>query len=213
MCKRFRVGQLPRLRGVFTQYPAYRRYASRWWMKNEFKDAKHRLHDLHIAEEEWERLLQSRCDWDDPEDVSHYRSTSRFQLRMDTLEKLVPSRVCPRCRHLKLKSRSWVLSKSRKAIICRSCFFRSFPVRNEVITMDVVLFPEIITRFSIDRKALLRARLRSGLSVREFARRAGWSEGYQRKLESSTSSVSEETAKTLLQVLREASVVTKDILS
>lgn len=78
--------------------------------------------------------------------------------------------------------------------------------------MDATLFPTMVTRFLLDSRALVRARAKSGLSAREFGRRSGWTEGYQRKLESSTESVAEETAKTILQVLREAGVVTKDVV-
>ena len=77
--------------------------------------------------------------------------------------------------------------------------------------MDVTLFPECIVRYSIDSKAIRLARGKAGLSMREFSRRCGWTDGYQRKIEDG-GTISEETAKAILQVLREAKVVTKDVL-
>lgn len=77
--------------------------------------------------------------------------------------------------------------------------------------MEVTLFPETIIRYSIDRRAMILARGKSGLSLREFSRRCGWTDRYQRKIEEG-GTISEETAKVILQVLREAKVVTKDVL-
>lgn len=53
---------------------------------------------------------------------------------------------------------------------------------------------------------------KTGLSEREFARRAGWSQSYQRKLTDEASTVSEATAKTILMVLAEQAVVPNDVI-
>jgi len=77
--------------------------------------------------------------------------------------------------------------------------------------MDAVIFPESETRFVIDHRAMTLALSKTGLSTREFARRAGWSRSYQRKIESGdVRTVTEENAKVILQVLREAGVRTRD---
>ncbi len=78
--------------------------------------------------------------------------------------------------------------------------------------MDVTLFPEVVTRFKLSGGALTSARLKANLSTAAFAQRAGWSLSYQRKLEGQSDTVNEETARTIIQVLQEHGVTTKDTL-
>ena len=79
--------------------------------------------------------------------------------------------------------------------------------------MKVEVFPAIEVRYSLDSHNLYSVRQRASLSAAAFAKLAGWSTAYQRKLEAGrVKTVSEETARTILTVLRERGIITKDVL-
>ena len=165
------------------------------------------------AERRLAREMATKCDWDDPDDVSVYRSATRLHERQGLLDLIVPTRICPECEHLMLSSRSWVINKKRTAAVCRSCFFRAFGVKGRESNMDVTIFPSFEKSFLLDKNALRRSRLGTGMSIREFARRAGWSRSYQERLElkDGIKTVSEATASTILTVLRESGLTTRDV--
>ena len=104
-----------------------------------------------------------------------------------------------------------MIDRRESQAACRSCFQRLYPDPRKVVTMDARIFPKSETRFTVDAASLLSAIAKTGLSTREFARRAGWSRSYQRKLEAGEiRSVTEANADVILTVLREAGVTTKD---
>lgn len=153
-------------------------------------------------------LVYSRkCDWDDPDDVRVHRKIIRREKRESLLAELVPDRMCPGCHEVRPSSRQWIVSLDEEVVICRSCYHRA---KEEVSLQDIgeEIFTEEL-RFIIDGRRL--ARLRN-ISIREFAKRAGWTHTYQIRLESKVASVDSDVASTILEVLRSCGIVTKDCL-
>ena len=179
----------------------------------DFEKARLVLEGLEKAKAHLERELGRKCDWDDPDDRNLYLRDERFKSRAATLDALVPTRTCPHCRVLKLASKSWVIDKARKRAVCRSCFWIAFgKLPNETVQdVNVCIFSNEETRYDISGIALKTARTIADVSMAEFARRAGWSRPYQMRLErGEVKSVNQDVAKTILQVLREAGLVTID---
>jgi hypothetical protein len=101
-----------------------------------------------------------------------------------------------------------VAAKSSHPIVCRPCW--QVLVSNEEQgsgdeTDEGTIFEaEVVLRFKIDAERLIAAYSEVGMNRRAFARRCGWSESYQRKLETEIAEVNEDTRETILAVLREA---------
>jgi DNA-binding transcriptional regulator YiaG len=169
---------------------------------NEFSKAKEILRDVE------RHSRQTKCDWDDPLDVAEYRRAERTEDRTALLDLLAPRRVCPECGTTRPLSRSWVLNKRKTAAMCRSCYQRRFEPNQ--VYVDTSIF-ESETRYRVDGAALEEMRTSLGMTISEFARRAGWSRQYQSQLESgSVTSVTHETASVVLTVIREAGGETED---
>lgn len=171
----------------------------------DFQEAKDVLQGESEEQKRHKRFVYRKCDWDDDEDVLLYRRQSYAKDRRRTLDRLVPSRICPSCSRNIWSSRSWVVNRRRTEAICRSCFFAA--------KGDDELTPilETVIRCRVDGEALRIARERAGISQKTFADEMGWSQSYQTKLESgSVVSVSIEVADQLLQVLNDWGVVTPD---
>lgn len=182
-------------------------------MDNQFKRVRKQLDDAERAERAHEREIRRKCDWEDPEDVAAYRQEKHAETRLAVLNELVPTRVCPGpCGQLRLSSREWVVSKDRRAAMCRRCFHNRYSKPGGVQVLDLTLFPTVVTRYKLDGEALTRARAATKLSVRAFAHKAGWSLSYQRKLEAAAETVNEANAKTIITVLQDCGVITKDVL-
>jgi len=182
-------------------------------MTSAFKRVKVQLNDIAKAERAFDRERRKKCDWEDPEDVALYKQEQYQALRLAVLNELVPTRVCPGpCGQLRLSSREWVVSTDRKAAMCRRCFHNRYNKPGGAQILDLVLFPATMTRYKLDGGSLTLARVKTELSVRAFAHRAGWSLSYQRKLEDVSSTVNEATARAIITVLQECGVTTKDIL-
>lgn len=180
------------------------------------------LQGIKDAEDQLQRMITKECDWTDPEDRRGTRTDQRAAIRREELDHIAPERICPRCENRFLRSRSWVVvgtkSHTEKRIaICRTCFFRlqmSEKVHRlrDLMEFNEGLFSEPVSflRFGLNGARLVELRFAVGMGAAEFARRAGWSRSYQRKLEQSTISVSEETKEVVLQVLRESGEVGED---
>lgn len=159
-----------------------------------FEDARRQLAAL-----EWANR-QSLADWDDPEDVALYRSELRIQKRTAIINEKAPDGCCPVCKQ-KTHIRSWVIKRGGSEVVCRSCFHAGMtPERVDINS----IFAEPQVRYRLDYRAFTQSRKSLGISGRKFARLAGWSQSYQSKLESgSIETVSEDTADTIVTVIRE----------
>lgn len=179
---------------------------------SEFVQARKRLAELARASAAYERECEKECDWDDPADRAFHLREKRMEKRLDTLNRLVPTRICPVCQRLAVPSRSWVVNRRADKAVCRRCFFsRGFGRTNVRQTLSVKLFPKETTTYTLDKDSFLTAMRKSGLSHREFARRVGWAQSYQQKLASGEiTTISSANAQAMLQVFREADVITKD---
>ncbi len=181
---------------------------------NEFIMAKEILSGVKDAEECHRRDLLAECDWNDPLDRSYHLSTKRSADRLKLIRKLAPKSVCPHCGNSIMSSRSWVISKDEKNICCRGCYFSGVHTRYDSgsIHIERRVFGKLCPRVEIDGFQLAAIRDEIDFKSSAFARAAGWSNVYQHKLENSIKSVPLEVAETILQVLDERKVTTKDCL-
>jgi len=179
----------------------------------EFRDARDLLEGLRLAENYYSVERFKKCDWDDPDDVSLYKSQKRIARRDETILRLCPDKRCPSCGRIVLQSARWVISKDRNKVICKSCHQR---LMNNKAPDSVEVFEYSIftpERYSINPQLLVQAREMSGLSLREFARRAGWGRSYQQKIEDGTiKTVSIDVVNILICVLNDSNVTTLDSL-
>lgn len=180
-------------------------------MSEEFKRARGILDSTEQARRAHARELLKKCDWSNPEDYAEYKSDKYLSKRLAVLDNLVPTRRCPACSDIKLSSREWVVNADKTAAMCRKCFHGQKTNPTEQQTMDIAIFPQTITRYRLDRDALTRARCAAGLSPGAFARRAGWSLTYQRRLEENVETVDADKVTVILTVLKESGVMTKDL--
>ena len=172
------------------------------------KDLVQALRAIEIAEAEYLAECNRKCDWSDPNDIAEYRREERMKERNEVLDRIVKTRKCPVCQQLKLDPSSWVISANCRKAICRSCYFRKWPVRT-VNSPERIFVEE--RRFAVDGKVIRRLREGIGCSNREFSRRAGWGRTYQTSIEKGeVRTVSNETAEVILKVFEELGITTRD---
>lgn len=165
-----------------------------------FSESRDILAGAEKADAAHQRHTERKCDWDDPTDVALYRSELRGEDRQSLLDALVPDRYCPLCQQLFIESRQWVLSKNRTKAMCRSCYQTRLHGEGSY-SLDIFSNPEL--RYTVDGKKLVESRQALGVSQRKFAEKAGWSHGYQHKLESGPiRTVSAAAADTVIEVLQ-----------
>jgi len=182
---------------------------------NEFTSARAVLRAAAKADESVRRHLKRKCDWDDSVDREEYRKSVRYERREETLNRLVPTRVCPCCQHVRASSRLWVISKAEDLAACRTCFHGGLTEadRKKGGYVDTKLFGDMELRYQVNGEAIGELRMKAGLSVRAFARRIGWSASYQQTIErGSAHSVSLETAECIIQLFEELGILTSDSL-
>jgi len=179
---------------------------------NEYRIAKGILDDAELAEQAHVRDLMKQCDWRDPFDRAFHLSSRRADDRNRLVRKLAPKNVCPSCGSVVLSGRSWVVSKDEKSICCRSCYITGFDVPEGETRIKRKIFGAYCPRFEIDGFQLAAIRDELGVKSSTFARKAGWSNVYQFKLENSVQSVTLEVAETIIQVLDELKCTTDDCL-
>ena len=178
---------------------------------NIFKSAKELLDSIAV---EQCRIKKFRlCDWEDPLDIAEYKKEKRIEERWSVIKRFSINNRCPTCLRLIMDVRSWIISKDKTAVICKSCFKRvkSNQPLDHLKIVEEKLFS--ICKYEIDGRLLSKVRDEAGISIREFARRVGWSRSYQQKLEAGDlKNVSIENAEFILQVLSEANIMTLDKL-
>lgn len=160
---------------------------------NEFEKARDILQGIRDAEAGG---VIRKCDWADPDEVALYKERVRLEVRLAAIDQV--KRVCPNCGEVKEDPRQWVVKEDGSEVLCRSCFqVQSGRPPGEIFSSKSV-------RYTLDPEQFSLARTRTRMSQRTFAERAGWSQPYQCALESGKyDTISEETAETILQVLRE----------
>lgn len=172
-----------------------------------FEEASEILAGLKKAEEDFEKLISTKCSWDDPEDVAAYRNEAYHESRMARIKMLHPSLRCPLCRKFIQFSRGWVLMKNRTAARCRRCHCEA-EAREKMQwrrfgTPVNPIFTDYEVRAKINGKAMTEVREKLGITATRFAERCGWSRGFQWKLEQGEMlTVSLETMDTIYQVIR-----------
>lgn len=177
-------------------------------MVKPYQKEKDILEGIRKAEEKLLKTIQLECDWSSLEDRNERSSDKRLEDRDRVLNELVPNRICKECSKTYLKNRSWIVNNDRA--ICRSCFFRQriaermSKLSERCLGKDLFSEPQIFVRYALNKQRMMDLRKGAGMSISEFARRAGWSRSYQRKLESDlVSTVTEDTKETILSVFRE----------
>ena len=149
-----------------------------------------------------EREIRRKADWFDPEDVAAWKKMERRKHRDRVLDRLLgKERRCPRCGEQKIGPRQWVKQRGKDRIICRSCFQKLTP---KSAGFMVPSFARMVKYYVFDVEIFLQARVDSGLTMKEFARRAGWSYTYQRKIEhGDVKKIDEAKLCTMIQVFHE----------
>ena len=170
------------------------------------EDIKKRQQEIEQKEREKNRKDAVRCDWDNPDDVAALRSIDTADRRIALLNKLVPDRVCSKCKEF--NEGHWVIISKRK-IICRSCHFMRDRVIEPVETKKAVF--RAVERYVIDSKLLFVIRKQSGVSQRHLAALAGWSRSYQQRLENgSCATINKKNKLSLLKVFKRLKIGTAD---
>jgi len=136
----------------------------------------------------------TECNWKDPEDIAEIRRVKAIRRRMS---KVPQDGLCPLCGRPVVFSGSWVLKGDP---CCRSCYHRRVKTTLETFNKDMILAEHV--RYEMDHEVLVEARTFAGLSQREFAKQAGWTRSYQRKLETGGfQTVTDETMDVIFTVL------------
>ncbi len=156
---------------------------------------------LDAYERAWKQR-KTKCDWDNECDIALYKSQKYTTEKSDVLNKLVPKRLCPVCgAGPLLKSKQWVMNKSKTKVICRSCYHSDNLTTKLSVELPVIFQPYEM-RFKIDGQALCQARVNLGWPMKRFADVVGWSCTYQRKLErGDVVSVGQDTMDSIMRVL------------
>lgn len=186
----------------------------------EFIKAREALAAISWAEEYRERKYRQDVEWEDQEDRQEYFRGRRRGKRWAFLFKVAPELKCPSCNELKIRSREWVIFEEKegrrkvKKAECRSChWLKMFASEKgkECIKLPFSIFEVAEVRFKFDNVALRKAIAKMGISGSEFARRAGWSRGWQRKLEDGLpQTVNDKTMEAILNVLVDALIFPED---
>jgi hypothetical protein len=190
-------------------------------MSDLFRDLAARVRDLDSAEARFEKFKSRKCDWDDPDDVNAYRRSRREKGRQSKLDKLVPDRVCPECKEIVLKTRSWRLVRhpetKKLMAVCSSCHQICYvaPRLDKEGELAKIRLKQALARtkgetvrFRMRGPALETAIGLAGMSKAHFSRRCGWSASYTQKLVGSDAvkTVNADTMRVILTVLKEGDV-------
>lgn len=125
------------------------------------------------------KAIESKCSWEIPEDVAAYKRDGRLKSRALLLDKIVPTRICPTCRNMKINPRQWVVCHA--IAVCRSCYHT---MGGKMMDVDVTLnIMECEVRYKIVCSEITRIRELLGLSKNYLGKQMGWSGGYQSQLE------------------------------
>lgn len=163
----------------------------RKWRKNQdFVDAKQRLKDMEWAERVKARRDLKKADWDDPEDKLLYHQEKKKEIRLKTLDRLVPKRVCAVCGGIFIDLKDWVISSDRSKALCRSCFYKSVISEEddlgEEVRLDVKMFVYNVERskYWLKSNYIFMCRERADLSQEDVGSLMKWSSPYQSMIES-----------------------------
>lgn len=149
--------------------------------ENVFKTAKGILDGVEMAEDLDETKSNTKCSWQDPEDVLIKRAEDRRTERRRLLDSIVGrGRICPNCRRKVWADSSWVIKDG--IALCRSCFHLG-KKRDEETVRGSFVVGEAIVRFEIDGWQIMKLRESSGIGLEAFANRMGWTKGYQSQIE------------------------------
>ena len=167
---------------------------------------------IKTAEQEYEKNIDNytptcreNLELKNIESQRNYTRRARAQeQRLSIIKKLTYGTLkCPRCRCVKTNPSSWIISKDKKKVLCRSCF-RSYGWKTQLIKSrlsKIELFSQEIRRYKLNSLVICRIREQLNLNVEQFAEKIGWSIPYQYKLEDGTfSTISEKTMKEICQL-------------
>jgi len=181
---------------------------------NIFRDARDILKGRELAERMYRKEVFRLCDWNDPEDVLHYKRMRRLEDRNVLLDKLTKDRRCPGCARIILLPSGWIISKKKDQVLCRSCFYDLKHKRKPQVVQLFELKMFTAERYILDSSMMKRVRESAGVSLKEFSKKAGWGKSYQQKLEDGESlkTVSTEVMNVVIAVLNDLGVTTLDTL-
>ena len=175
------------------------------------------LDEIRRKEKEHDRETFSLCDWDNPEDVAFYRQRISREDRIRVIKSIAGngSVYCPKCGRLIVYLTKLILAKNKRSFICRTCWERLKHRKKVLLTkkFELKVFPKMQVRYCLNATVLESVRTRLGITQREFAEMAGWSQTRQRQLEGGkVETVNQEVAGTILQVISDFGGTTEDVL-
>lgn len=124
--------------------------------------------------------------------VREAESAARRSVKWTETNDIPRDRVCPICRQQKIGPRQWI--KGDDVLICLSCHRRCMATSTVPPTLAI---PRV--RYEIDGPLMRTTREDAGITLSEFARRAGWNKGRQSQLEQDISIVSPEVMEGIIK--------------
>jgi len=178
------------------------------------KDIKAIEKDVAMKERLYKRRRTRGVEWSNNEECKLYMREKAERFR----NKYIPKdRRCKNCGVLKLKSNSWVVMPKKGVVICRSCYnsnlywdkkkIKENKTMKKIVKINVEdVFKERI-RYEINGFKLAQLREVIGMAQTLFAKKAGWSRGYQNNIERDAyETLSKESVVKMLNIFKEAKI-------
>ncbi len=164
--------------------------------------------DILVGLEQAEKVLgNKRLDWTDTSEVKLLRSESRVKERKVVLDRIILSRVCPSCRRKIILDSHWVIEKN--LAWCRSCFHSSHKKEEGEISGSII--KEVLVRVHFDGWRIKTLRYNAGVGALAFAKKCGWTAGYQEQIErNSMKSLSLDSITIIMEVFEDIGVIITD---
>jgi len=154
---------------------------------------------LKQFEETHNKVLEMSVDWKDQEDVNSYYKEKYLARRLRMIPK---DRICPSCREMKPNLRQWAANGKQ----CRSCAMLRKSI-SEIKGVDFtgVFGVEENGYCVVDGNKLWDKREECGIPRSIFAKKCGWSNTYQQRVEEGRyGKLKAETKDIIMQVFEEA---------
>jgi len=174
------------------------------------KDLKVIEKDIAKKEKLYKRRRKRGVEWHNNEECKLYMREKAARFR----NKYIPKdRRCKNCGVLKLKSNAWVVMPKKGIVICRSCYnsklYWDKNKKKEVKVMKINLEDVFKEKLRYEINGFKLAQLREVIEMTQtiFAKKAGWSRGYQNNIERDVySTLSKKSVIKMLNIFKEAKI-------
>lgn len=172
---------------------------------NVYRQAREMNSSLERSLAEFARHVNTKCDWQDADDVVFWKKVQRRRRRRKVLDELVPDRKCPCCGETRIGPGEWMVRLDGAIVVCRSCYNRLRPKTSVVATVGSVFEPQ--RRYRINGRVLRQLRIDAGISMADFALLLGVSPARVHHLEEHVKSVTEEQKNDIQTALEKCGVI------